>query len=234
MYGLDQSSIAFGYVYFLFLYMGMKRKMVTVPASKKKVYKKKRYSKVTGYNALQRVLTKYWDRNYYPLNITVAPQLFNLTTGLGLGAGPTQYVGTSITPLCLTIRFMAYVTTDVVYTRFMVIQILTSAVPAAADILEIVGAYPIIAPIKHQAKDDILVLRDFTFQSNLDQATSAGGPSTLLPEHFKIYIKGKNMVKISGIDSGALTNGNIYVVLVSDRNNFSSLNFVSRLEFKDT
>jgi hypothetical protein len=50
----------------------------------------------------------------------------------------------------------------------------------------------------------------------------------------KIYIKGKRMCKISNIDSGALTNGNLFVLICGDAPLCGTINFTSRLEFSDT
>lgn len=214
----------------------MKRKAAS-GGKKTKITKKRKFgSKVTAYNTLQRVLTKFHDVYYAPV-VNVAPNLHNLTTGLAPGVAAYEVVGDVITPLCLTIRMVSYITQYSGWIRCVLFQSLTSQVPAATDILD-PGTAAIIAPVRHVAKDDLLFLRDWTFCGGAQVNSGGGGISPYVPQNGqdfnKIYIKGKKMVKISATPGGAFVNGNLWLLTCGDVNSVGSVSFTSRLEYSDT
>jgi len=207
----------------------MKRRR-TMMTRRRRPAKRRRLTKAQGYNSLQRVLTSFWDKNTN-VGVSTTPGLVNLLAGLGTGAGPTGYQGVSITPIALTIRLMAYCTTSVSFQRFIVFQSLSSAVPVAGDILQSGLGSLVVAPIRHIAKDDFLILRDILMSGTQSLNGQPAGMEDY-KGHAKIYIKGKKMCKISGVDSGALTNGCIYILSVADALAGGSHNFTARLEFR--
>lgn len=159
---------------------------------------------------------------------TVVSLLSNMTRG---DNGFNNFLGNTVKPQALTIKYFA--TTDQTHNniRVMVIQWFDSVVPAVSGILQgnsLPGA--LICPTLITNKPYIKVLHD----SNVCLAPSTGG-SAISPVT-TVYIPGKRLRQVRfNQNSNVCQDGNIYLLTISDDTlvSFPQLIFNCRVTFSD-
>lgn len=216
----------------------MKRQMVGPPRYKKKVFKKRRMTRVQKINSAANIGRnfKYYDNSTAAGGgITISgtiPILFSQMSGVVRGTGMTQYIGSQVKLISWDFRFSCSIADSFNYIRVMLIQWLGDKTPVIADIME--DPLKVWSSILFSAKDDIVVLRDVMVEGS--QSFSGSVSSANRGDCQRLYVKGKKMVNIQYNAAGTITNGNPFLVVLSDSIALPHpvINYYSRMVFDDT
>jgi len=216
----------------------MKRKASAPGLPKKRYYKKRKMTRVDKINSAAKIGKnyKYYD-NSTPAGggISISgtvPILFTQMGAVVRGTGMNQYIGSQVKMISWDFRFSCSIADSFNYIRVMMIQWLGDKVPVVADIIE--DPTKVWSSILFSAKDDVVVLRDIMIEGsiNITGTTAAAARNDCQ----RIYIKGKKLVNIQYNQASGITNGNPFLLIMSDSlvAPHPVINYYSRMIFDDT
>lgn len=181
----------------------------------------------------QKIESKSWDVNNLAFNVDslCTSSVLDLTAGLVKGTTSSTYIGQAIQPTHLRVRWSIEGNSSDVFNllRVVVLQVKnTGGVPTGANIFQITGSTnsPLSA-YDRSYMNTFRVLYDEFYQTDY-----VDGPAKIAGD---IKITSERLKKILFDETGTLTGGGLYLVMVSDSTAAGHPigQFYSRLFFKD-
>lgn len=184
----------------------------------------------------KKIESKTYDTFVFPFQIlsTSATSIFDLTNGIARGTAENQYIGDSIMPTHLRIRWVVEGSDEFNTIRVMVIQNKAGGIPIGPTLIQSSGTQiSPISPYDTSFNETYRVLFDEFY-------TTVSGPFRAVPTSTSVIsgdirIPAKKFHKINFTTGGVLSVGGLYIIFTSDSAGAPdpSGKFYSRLYYKD-
>lgn len=203
---------------------------------KKPVRKGDLRMKRIAHQEAQKVIAKKVESKRYDVSVTAfaiddnaATSVFDLTAGIVRGAGDNNYIGDSIRPSHLRIRYAVEVADATNLIRVVVIQNKAGGIPLGGTVFQsVLNVNAPLSAFDSSFNETYRVLYDEFF-------VLAAVPADNQKITGDIRIKANKLRVINFTNTGALSAGGIYMVMISDSAAAAhpAGQFYSRLYFKD-